>query len=265
MKKISVRFLLLGLIWAAQAPAQINIRHTHLVGGDTSVWTFTSRTDHHKAVVRVSVGNASGTGTIVRVNQDKPKGNGFEGYCLTAYHVVRDRPPGDSQIKVHYRDGRISKGCQVVAFDAEYDAALLWVWVPANLNAATVAKQPVAGRDTIEICGLGGNSKLKCCLRSFKAIAALPTTEHQLYADVSLLPGDSGGPVFNTKGQVVGVISGGWFWWDARVRDKSGGHVMATWPARAANGTVLGKLIARVEGGIEPRDNVPVMEQVATK
>ena len=264
MKKTLASLVCLALLNVTAVSAQIEPNHTHVVGANTDVWSFAARTNHHNAVVRVSVGNASGTGTIVRVNRNKPRGSGFEGYCLTAYHIVRDLPVNNS-IKVHYLNGKTAKNCRVVAYDKEFDAALLWVWVPANFTEAKIAKQPVRGRDRIEICGLGGNSRLKCCLRIFNATTSLPTTENQLYADVSLLPGDSGGPVFNQDGHVVGVISGGWFWWDARVRDRNGGHVMATWPARAANGKVILKLIAEVDRGVHRSGAQPEMEQVANK
>jgi hypothetical protein len=263
MKKALAYLTIITMVCAPTVTAQVAQEFEHLVGGSTSVWKFTHPSNHHEAVVRVAVGKASGTGTIVHVDRQKPSGSGYQGYCLTAYHVVRDRPEADD-IVVYYPGGGAARNCQVVAFDSEYDVALLWVWVPQKQTAVEVASVPVVGLDVIEFCGLGGNSKLKCCLRSFNATAALPTHENQLYADVSLLPGDSGGPVFNQNRQVVGVISGGWFWWEAGVKDKGGSHVMATWPARAANATVLKKLLAQV-AAIPPTGTPPEMQVASSE
>ncbi len=262
MKKAFVFHLLITCLGAQVTVAQGVHNFQHLVGGSTNVWQFTDRTDHHDAVVRVSVGQASGTGTIVSVDRSKPSGTGFEGYCVTAYHVVRERPESNA-IKVHYRNGKSARKCKLVAFNDEYDTALLWVWVPDKLVAARVATTPVKGLDQLELCGLGGNSRLNCCLRSFSASASLPTTDNQLFADVSLLPGDSGGPVFNSNRELAGVISGGWLWWEAGVRGKSGEHIMATWPARASNSTVLRKLLDRAIGPQQPTNVIPVMDQMA--
>ena len=64
---------------------------------------------------------------------------------------------------------------------------------------------------------------------------------------MALLPGDSGGPVFNERQEVVGVISGGWFWWDGGVTNSGGSIIQATWPARACNVSVIQKLLDNIQ------------------
>ena len=85
----------------------------------------------------------------------------------------------------------------------------------------------------LEFCGYGGNASLDQ-LRHFKAMSESPTNNKQIFASVPLLSGDSGGPVFNAKYQVVGVISGGWFWFDGET-SKNGARQILTWPARSSN------------------------------
>ena len=190
----------------------------------------------------VEVDNARGTGILIRVDDDKAIGRGFEGYCLTAYHVV-EKDEGRRVIRVTYSDGSVAKMCRVVRSDRDSDIAILHVWVPPNTRPVPVAKVGVRYGDRIEFAGLGGTTQLDCCLRHFSAMAAAPTSSNRIFADATLLPGDSGGPVFNTDRQVVGVISGGWIWWDGGLKTDGGHTIRATWPARAANAAAIRKLL----------------------
>lgn len=212
------------------------------IGHETNLWSWTVAAEHHHAIVKVSLAGAEGTGTIIQVDREKPLHDGYEGYCLTAYHVV-EKDNGRRKIEVRYRNGRGSQRCKVVSFDAELDVAILWVWVPSDIEPASLAKEQARYGDPLEFAGLGGGSEPADSLRSFTASASAPTKTETIYADVPLLPGDSGGPVFNLAKEVVGVISGGWFWWDGGVVTDAGFPIIATWPARAANVVVVHQLL----------------------
>ncbi len=203
-------------------------------GRDSSLWSFTASSQHHKAIVSVSLDDGNGTGTIIAVNREKPVSDGYEGYCLTAYHVVQSDDDRRA-IKVRYRNGRSSSRCKIVQTDADLDIAILWVWVPPEVEPVSLADASAQHGDSLELAGLGGASDPELHLRTFSASASAPTDGQTIYADVSLLPGDSGGPVFNLQHEVVGVISGGWFWWNGGVVTDGGTPITATWPARAAN------------------------------
>ena len=218
--------LLIGHIDCGQLAAQ--------VGKETSLWNWSVASSHHESIVQIESDGGFGTGVIVRVDKDKPVGDGYEGFCLTAWHVV-DGDDDRREIRIEYRNGIGAKKCKVVAKDEANDIALLWVWVPDDIPAATLATLPVKAGDELEIGGLGGGSALQCCLRHFRAKASVATNSKQLFADVPLLPGDSGGPVFNSRKELVGIVSGGWFWLDAGVKKESGESINVTWPARAGN------------------------------
>ena len=94
---------------------------------------------------------------------------------------------------------------------------------------------PVAAGVFYLFTGLGGGSQVDCCLRHFTAVAASPTNSQTILADAPLLPGDSGGAIFNSDGELVGVISGGWFWWDGGVQTERGAPIHVTWPAKGCN------------------------------
>ncbi len=171
---------------------------------------------------------------LISVNKDKPIKDGYEGYVLTAWHVVQDDIV-DGSIKVTYRSERRARGCRVVQHDEAKDVAVLWVWVPGEVNPAKLATKSVERGDKLELAGLGGGTDLASCIRTFEAFASPPSSFEKIFADVPLLPGDSGGPVFNANHEVVGIISGGWFWWDSGLKTSTGSYIRTTWPARASN------------------------------
>jgi len=119
MKNASIYFVV-GIVVATLS----NNPATGQIGKDTSIWQWTVSSDHHNSIVQVIVDEGMGTGVIVLVDKQKPVADGFEGYCLTAYHVVSS----DQQrraIRVKYRNGRGANRCKVVYFDKENDLALL--------------------------------------------------------------------------------------------------------------------------------------------
>jgi hypothetical protein len=216
------------------------------VGKDTKLWQWTAGATHHSAIVQINCNGGIGTGVVIQVNKDKPVRDGFEGYVLTAYHVVKE-DKGDHKIGIQFRNGRKSKGCSIVQFDEQSDVAVLWAWIPSEVTPAKIATDSVEEGDMLEFCGLGGGSELQCCLRHFSAKASCTSGPQKIFADVSLLPGDSGGPVFNERKEVVGIISGGWFWWDGGVKAADGNALNATWPARAANLSPIRLMMSEVE------------------
>lgn len=222
-------------------------------GNQTTHWQWSEAAEHHESVVRIDMGNGSGTGILIEVDRDNPFAGGFEGLCFTAWHVVDrgDEDADELEIIVTYRNGKRSRRCQVLEFNETRDIALLRVWVPADVNPVSLAKLAVLPGQQLEFAGLGGGSKLDCCLRHFQASASGPTNAATIYADVALLPGDSGGPVFDQNGELVGIISGGWFWWDGGVRKSNGSIVSVTWPARASNLQPLLRLLERHRGAME--------------
>ena len=222
------------------------------VGKESGLWEWTPIAQHHHSIVEISSAGGTGTGVVVEIDDSKPLKGGFEGYVLTAYHVVQD-DNGEHKIKIKYRNGKKARKCRIVHSDEQKDVALLWVWVPDGIPASPVATDPIESGDKLEFAGLGGGSKLKCCIRHFAAIASSPSSLEKIFADVPLLPGDSGGPVFNEKREVVGIISGGWFWFNSGITTPSGSLVRTTWPARASNVGPLQTLIAKKNEDVAKR------------
>ncbi|MEM7785447.1 MAG: serine protease [Planctomycetota bacterium] len=257
-----VVFLIATLLWSCSlgfcqngAPPEsnpISPKETELpsasepVGIGSGLWKWTPVADYHNSIVQVTTAGGAGTGVLIHLSDDKEVNDGCEGYVLTAWHVVQDNI-NDNQIKVTYRNKRRAKGCRVVQYNEDKDIAILWVWVPEGVTPAKLAEEPVKRGDKLELAGLGGGTDLACCIRAFEAHASPPSSIEKIFADVPLLPGDSGGPVFNANHEVVGVISGGWFWWDSGIMTASGNHIRTTWPARASNVGPIRSMMAKLD------------------
>ncbi len=232
------------LIQESTATSVESPKSSEPVGKGSGLWKWTPESDYHQSIVEVSTSGGSGTGVLISLNTtEKPLS---EGYVLTAWHVVQDDIV-DGSIKVTYRNKRRAKDCRVVQYDEEKDVAILWVWVPEDIKPAKLATQSVKRGDRLELAGLGGGTDLACCVRAFEAFASPPSSVEKIFADVPLLPGDSGGPVFNAQHEVVGVISGGWFWWDSGLKTASGSYIRTTWPARASNIGPIQSMVEKLE------------------
>ena len=234
------------IVDSSAPPIAEAVKSTEPVGKGSGLWKWTPVAAYHESIVEVSTDGGSGTGVLISVDKDKPVRDGFEGFVLTAWHVVQDDIV-DGTIKVTYRNKRRAKGCRVVQHDEEKDVAILWVWVPGEMKPAKLATKSVERGDKLELAGLGGGTDLACCIRTFEAFASPPSSIEKIFADVPLLPGDSGGPVFNADHEVVGIISGGWFWWDSGLKTPSGSYIRTTWPARASNVGPIQSMMAKLK------------------
>lgn len=227
-------------------------------GKASNIWQWTDSAEHHNSVVTIktkiegsSVNDYQSpeSGVLIEVDKNKKVANGYRGFVLTAYHLVEDAEKNG--IKVKYRNKRQgAEKCSVYVFDKENDLAILWVWVPEGINPAKIASAPAKFGDFLEFAGVGGNSSLSLP-RTFQANASQPSTNIKIFADTTLLEKDSGGPIFNKDNELVGIISGGWFWWDAKIKDSRGNFARSTWPAKACN---LQPIKALIEKANEKRN-----------
>src|SRR5919206_817681 len=153
----------------------------------------------HESVVQVS---SRGRGTGAGVIWDA------EGLVLTNHHVVAGGRRG-ARARVVLRDGR--------TFDAEdvmrgrtLDLALLRIReAPSDLPAA-----PVGDSDTLRVGQLvyaighpwGRLGAVTAGIVSGLGVARGPgSSAHYVQSDVALAPGNSGGPLLNARGEVVGI------------------------------------------------------------
>lgn len=138
--------------------------------------------------------NGQGSGVIV-----DPKG-----FIVTNYHVVR----GARNIMVGLSDGRPVKG-EVLAFDSPTDLAVV------KIKADNLIAAEWSDSDQLEIGGFvwaagspyGLDHSVTFGILSGKNRGGLAGTAHQdfLQTDVAVNPGNSGGPLVDSRGRIVGI------------------------------------------------------------
>jgi len=156
----------------------------------------------HPAVVRVVNAAAGclyhGSGTLV----DKDERTGL---VLTCAHLFR---PGAGEVTVSFAEGQ-RYGARLVAVDPAWDLAALEIATPAAAPVALALHAPGPG-DLLQSCGFGRDGRYSCNrgrALGYVRLAAAATHE-TLELSGSAREGDSGGPVFNERGELAAVVWG---------------------------------------------------------
>lgn len=128
--------------------------------------------------------------------------------ALTAYHVVFG-----ARNLVAVTSDKARYPATVLAYDDGHDVALLKINVPAGRTLAVLplaASMPKVGQSALAI-GNGGGEFLVSKTGRLTALdvaasrANFPSGTLELTAP--LVPGDSGGPILNAQGEVMGIVS----------------------------------------------------------
>ena len=134
------------------------------------------------------------------------------GQILTAYHVVEDA----TEIKVFFADGT-ETSAQLESSQPENDIAVLMpdhlpdILVPAvmgNPNALSIGDEAYAVGNPFGLYGSMSSGVISGFDRTFKAEDSPYTIEGLIQIDSAVNPGNSGGPLLNRFGQVVGIVIG---------------------------------------------------------
>lgn len=156
----------------------------------------------HPAVARIVVPEQGaisyGSGTLIDVRDNF-------GLVITNWHVVRD---ASDTIEVVFPDGFTSKA-RALKVDADWDLAALVVWRPKHIEPVSIAAEAPRPGDGLTICGYGqGNYRCATgrCTQYYAPRLDFP--RHMVELDVEARQGDSGGPIFNDRGELAGVLFG---------------------------------------------------------
>lgn len=167
-------------------------------------------------VIQPSLVLISTTGTVSNGTHLDGLGSGVvvtdTGQILTAYHVVEDA----SEITVFFADGTESSA-QLESSQPESDIAVLVpdrlpdILVPAvmgNPNALAIGDEAYAVGNPFGLYGSMSSGVISGFDRTFKAENSSYTIEGLIQIDSAVNPGNSGGPLLNRFGQVVGIVIG---------------------------------------------------------
>ncbi len=134
-----------------------------------------------------------------------------QGDILTALHVVADA----SDIKLIFADGTESAG-QVMAKQPENDIAVLRASSPpaqlypatlGNPNALNIGDEAFAVGNPFGLYGSISSGVISGLNRSFQMPNSSQRLEKLIQIDAAVNPGNSGGPLVNRAGQVVGIVT----------------------------------------------------------
>ena len=158
----------------------------------------------HPAVVRVISpergGMSLGSGTLIAVHGD-------HGLVITNWHVVSD---ATGQIQVVFPGGFRSPAT-VLKTDRNWDLAALAIWRP-EVEAVRLAGQPPQLGEPLTIAGYGSGRYRAASGWCTQYVS--PGRGHpfeMLEVSVAARQGDSGGPIFNRRGELAGVLFGSGF------------------------------------------------------
>jgi S1-C subfamily serine protease len=143
-------------------------------------------------------------------------GTGFfispHGRVLTAYHVVRSQAVSGCPLQYVAIDHQGQEyRLELTAFDATRDLALLQADNASSVPWLTLAgRLPSRGSEVVAIGNSRGGflaDRAGTVLRSNVPAAQADFASGTIELTASLAPGDSGGPVLNSAGEVIGIVS----------------------------------------------------------
>ena len=182
---------------------------------DEGIWFARRGKEQPVADVARAVG-----GAVVRIESPSGQGSGFltskDGHIVTNFHVVEGELKVD--VVLYVRDGdalrtRTLREVPVLAANPAIDLALVKIEVPKDLELAPV---PLGDSDEVkvgaEVFAIGAPIGLDRTVSSgIVSVTDRAFEGHtMLQITVPINPGNSGGPLFDLRGQVVGVNSAGY-------------------------------------------------------
>ncbi|TMM03097.1 MAG: PDZ domain-containing protein [Actinobacteria bacterium] len=197
-----LRWRLLGLIVGGLAAIGVvaGVAVARTGGGASTIGTGAVVID---TTVGYQGGSAAGTGMVLTSS----------GEVLTNNHVIR----GATSIKIAVPGTNHTYTAKVVGYDVADDVAVLQAAGASNLNTIeTAASSAVAVGDAVTAVGnADGTGKLTSATGSITGVQkAIVVSDDQggteslsglIETDAGLQRGDSGGPLFNSAGKVIGM------------------------------------------------------------
>ena len=214
---------LVGGFVGAGVSAAAKVNHTSIQISDREVAQVqTLKVDGSKQMTMSEV-YASNVNSVVSINvsattnyfgqqvETAASGTGFfiteDGYILTNHHVISDA----SSVKVTLYNGE-TYDAKVIGSDEDYDIAVLKIDVTGATPVVLGDSSKVAIGESVAAVGnpLGEltfsmSEGIVSCVN--RAINVDGTPFNMIQVDCSINPGNSGGPLFNSYGEVIGIVS----------------------------------------------------------
>jgi len=205
-----------------QGPAVVNISITQVVQANASPFQGMPQDEALGELFRrfgIPMPGAPGQGAPQQEYKSQSLGSGFiissDGYILTNAHVIRNA----AEVVVKLNDKR-EFTAKIIGADARTDVALL------KIESSGLPKVTTGNPDLLKVgewvVAIGSPFGLESTLTAGVVSAkgrALPQENFVpfIQTDVAINPGNSGGPLFNLKGEVVGINS--------QIYSRTGGYM----------------------------------------
>ena len=162
-----------------------------------AVVAITVQVEGYDSYGRPSAGFSSGTGFIIS----------SDGYVITNYHVIE----GGTEVTVTTHDDQ-EYAAQIIGYEANNDLAVLKV-EGENLPCVTIGKssQLQVGDQVAAIGNVLSTFASSLTVGYVSGVDRVVDTDgvamNMIQTDVAINSGNSGGPLFNMKGEVVGITT----------------------------------------------------------
>lgn len=231
MKTISV--FLIGLVFLCGKSAVFG-----QTGKDSGLWDFIEPNEYTKSAVLIHCNDgdrAWGSGAVV---SDK--------YVITADHIVR----GVTSFTVYFCDGQSVSNASTAKSDSTNDVAVLNCAVPDGIPALKICKSLTRCGADVEVMGFGGSDGLRHWKARFGGVGSKVDTDDGIEIDDTgdafvlsfVIPGDSGGFVINSDGELIAIINGGTIWVERSTFNSSDVRAITS-PIRCCSLTPIRKIL----------------------
>lgn len=160
---------------------------------------------------------SSSSGILGQSGSGSVEGTGFvitaDGYLLTNYHVIENAVERSYTVRIQFKDGT-SYSAAVIGYDVDNDIAVLKIDA-SDLEAATLGDSgDISVGDEVYTVGhpLGGldfsmtSGRISALDRSVSTDSDSAAI-NMFQFDAAINSGNSGGPVYNSSGEVVGIAT----------------------------------------------------------
>lgn len=161
------------------------------------IWAACSTTGHYRTSPQLP-------GATVKVSKPRSHGSGFHigsGLILTAAHVVEDT----TRLKIKTSDGKEVDGI-VLWSNKAYDSALVFAPQLRAHTASVTCRLPVVGEEVTA----KGNPLDDEFMTTWGHVAGIGPIDMDdlghVRLNMTLVPGMSGGPVYDSSGNVLGIV-----------------------------------------------------------
>ena len=218
-----------GLVGAGASSAAAKVNHTSIQISDREVAQVQTVKVDGKTQMTMPEVYASNVNSVVSINvsattnyfgqtvQTAASGTGFfiteDGYILTNYHVISYAAQGNYAITVMTYDGA-SYTAKIVGVDSSNDIAVLKIDATELTPVTFGDSDEMSVGDTVYAVGNPlGELQFTMTTGHVSALDRTITTDegsvpiNMFQIDAAVNSGNSGGPVYNDAGQVIGIVT----------------------------------------------------------